>query len=107
MPVVETARVTRSLPTMEVQSFSFHGLGRRAKPRKGDYRPTFYRTINGVFKGKVKVINLASGKGFSVHNLGTSEGPAYLAGSAEVVVWYADGTVDTVTLSDFWNYFSK
>lgn len=106
MPVIETTRTERSLPTMQVQSFSFHGKGRRAKPKKGDYRPTFYTSINGVFKGKVKVISLARG-GFSVHNLGTREVPAYLASDAEVVVWYADGTVDTVTIQDFWDYFSQ
>lgn len=107
MPVVETARITRSLPVMDVQSFSFHGKGRRAKPKKGDYRQTFYTTVNGVFKGKIQVIRLASGKGYSVHNLETREAPVYLTGDADVVLFYKNGTVDTVSLDSVWEHFSK
>jgi hypothetical protein len=104
---VQTVTRTQTYIDLDVQSFSFIGKGKKARPRKGDYRPTFYVTVDGVRKGRVRITRLASGKGFSVQNLGVRVPPVYLADDADVVLFYKNGTVDTVTLVSAWDYWSQ
>lgn len=98
-------RVT-SYTDLDVQMFSFVGKGRVAKPKKRDYRPSFYFTVDGSMTGSVRITRLVSGEGFSLKQRRSNRAPVYLRGEALVTIWYPTGEVDTVTLQAAWDYWS-